>query len=605
MKKALVLKRIAAIILSVILLISSGIISAFAQDSDFSYYFANEQMTHIYITGYSGEIPSDGYIIIPSSIKNFTVSGIAANAFAGMPAIEGIVIPHTVSYIDPDAFSNSGEIAVLYPEQYEDYKNSVENDNWNETDAQDFIMNGTTIIGYRGNDNVITIPESCTEIADGVFKNKKDITTVYFHSNVTRIGKDAFKNCRNLTAVIPDSGTTEITIGANAFEDTLWQNNFESNFVTLGNTLVKYKGEETDIAIPNVLTAVADGAFAGCDIISVRIPVTMKVFGSNKCFSISENGKDYPVVYVYADSYAERYCKDNGIFSLPAAMPGDANENGTITASDARYVLRVSARLDKPANTERFKEIADINGDSIITATDARFILRIAANLEDFSSEDLLRMPRSAYEILHAASNAVSYANEYNCGYTKFAYQEISQADMNKRTAKNLGMFEDELTSADKAETKAYKKGAADAKENFFSITLADSDKIKSCTSVLSDNYYIFTITLNDEDSKAEAYPYTHKMFPVESAEHFSQMLSKKNWADKLSWDMTYTDCTLEIKVERETGVVSYAVLSMNYSFEMSGKTGNTAVTNADGTSDLATATRTDIIRYTNFEYYD
>ena len=59
---------------------------------------------------------------------------------------------------------------------------------------------------------------------------------------------------------------------------------------------------------------------------------------------------------------------------------GDIDENGKITASDARTVLRCAAGIQEI--TQRQLKIADMNGDNKITASDARKILRTAANLE-------------------------------------------------------------------------------------------------------------------------------------------------------------------------------------------------------------------------------
>lgn len=59
---------------------------------------------------------------------------------------------------------------------------------------------------------------------------------------------------------------------------------------------------------------------------------------------------------------------------------GDINEDGEVTASDARLVLRASAELE-PLSEEKLI-VADVNFDNEITASDARVILRASAELE-------------------------------------------------------------------------------------------------------------------------------------------------------------------------------------------------------------------------------
>ncbi len=61
-------------------------------------------------------------------------------------------------------------------------------------------------------------------------------------------------------------------------------------------------------------------------------------------------------------------------------MLGDINEDGEITASDARTVLRVSAEMETLPDEKLV--YADVNFDGEITASDARAILRASAEIE-------------------------------------------------------------------------------------------------------------------------------------------------------------------------------------------------------------------------------
>lgn len=62
-------------------------------------------------------------------------------------------------------------------------------------------------------------------------------------------------------------------------------------------------------------------------------------------------------------------------------VKGDVNNDGKVTASDARSILRVSAKLETLAG--QAKNNADVNGDGDIDAADSRIALRISANLEE------------------------------------------------------------------------------------------------------------------------------------------------------------------------------------------------------------------------------
>jgi hypothetical protein len=68
--------------------------------------------------------------------------------------------------------------------------------------------------------------------------------------------------------------------------------------------------------------------------------------------------------------------------SLVTALPGDADSDGQITASDARLALRRAVDLETFAKGTKEFIACDIDKDGSVTAGDARIILRIAVALE-------------------------------------------------------------------------------------------------------------------------------------------------------------------------------------------------------------------------------
>ena len=63
-----------------------------------------------------------------------------------------------------------------------------------------------------------------------------------------------------------------------------------------------------------------------------------------------------------------------------AALQGDVNGDGAVTASDAREILRLSVGIDPM--TEKTRAAADVDGDGTVGAEDARLALRFAAGLD-------------------------------------------------------------------------------------------------------------------------------------------------------------------------------------------------------------------------------
>ncbi|MBQ9880526.1 MAG: hypothetical protein IJM45_08860, partial [Clostridia bacterium] len=76
-----------------------------------------------------------------------------------------------------------------------------------------------------------------------------------------------------------------------------------------------------------------------------------------------------------------------------AVIPGDVDLDGDVTAIDARFALRIVAKLEDCTATQA--KAADVDGNSVINALDARIILRWAASLD----EDVTDPPGGSQEV--------------------------------------------------------------------------------------------------------------------------------------------------------------------------------------------------------------
>ena len=103
--------------------------------------------------------------------------------------------------------------------------------------------------------------------------------------SVTSIGYSAFRDCYSLTSVtIPNSVTS---IECDAFESTPWLENYSNDFVIVGNgCLIKYKGKDSYVSIPDSVTSIGDCAFYGCSsLTSVTIPISVTSIGDNAFYN--------------------------------------------------------------------------------------------------------------------------------------------------------------------------------------------------------------------------------------------------------------------------------------------------------------------------------
>ncbi len=80
-----------------------------------------------------------------------------------------------------------------------------------------FEIEGTALLSYKGNASSVTIPEGIEEIKPKAFYRKDSVTEVLLPESLTKIGDWAFGYCKNLKSIdIPDSVQS---IGVRAFAD--------------------------------------------------------------------------------------------------------------------------------------------------------------------------------------------------------------------------------------------------------------------------------------------------------------------------------------------------------------------------------------------------
>ncbi len=151
----------------------------------------------------------------------------------------------------------------------------------------------------------VTIPNSVIIINAWAFGYCDSLVTLTLPNSVTTIRYNAFSDCKNLTITVPNSVSTIESMAFSEVHNLIysgpvkegrpWGAQFinalfaENGFVydINDNTILNgYCGEETNLIIPNTITAIADRAF--CDnhkLVSVTIPNSVTSIG-NQAFSM-------------------------------------------------------------------------------------------------------------------------------------------------------------------------------------------------------------------------------------------------------------------------------------------------------------------------------
>lgn len=320
-------------IISLMLILAATIITArgYEPDDYKSYDFEsnglffkiNADGTSVTVTyediNFTPTYPSlSGSLVIPATVRGYTVSAIASSAFSNCVGITSVSIPNSVSRIGNGAFYHcTGLTSIELPNSITSISSnlfsgcsaltSIEIPN-SVTSIEYFAFSGCT--GFKS----IEIPTSVTSIGVSAFSGCSGLTSIEIPTSVTSIGDATFSGCIGLISIeIPASVTS---IGGFAFRDCIGlseisipRNTAEiGNGITSGCTgLVSLKVDggnsnydsrdncnaiiETttnaliagcqNTIVPEGIESIANSAFSGSKITSVTIPKSVTSIGEN------------------------------------------------------------------------------------------------------------------------------------------------------------------------------------------------------------------------------------------------------------------------------------------------------------------------------------
>ncbi len=106
----------------------------------------------------------------------------------------------------------------------------------------------------------VRLSQQLTKLEFALFENCTALEEIELPKSVTAIDSYVFQNCKNLRRItIPDSVQS---VGRNAFRGTLWLDSQPGPFVCIGSgILLKYKGTETEVRVPDGIHTIAEDAF--------------------------------------------------------------------------------------------------------------------------------------------------------------------------------------------------------------------------------------------------------------------------------------------------------------------------------------------------------
>jgi|LSQX01.1.fsa_nt_gb hypothetical protein len=622
MKKKTGLRLLSAV-LAIVMVMSIGFITAFADGGRVTV----DGVTYANVGGNLARVEAANIYGECQILDKVNIDGVECNviaigvkAFANSSAMTLVSIPASVTEINAYAFEGctalqtvifNGEIKYVGARVFDDTK-------WFADYPSDFVFASTPkglnyLVGYKGNAEEIIIPMTVDVIAEGVFEGHKEIKSVVIPKRTTKIYNKAFNNCTNLAEVIIKAPLEYV--GRDAFANTAWLNNYGGEFVIVGTYLIKYLGDDEFVYVPNTVKSIGAYCFEGArKINSVRVPISVTNIGEKAFFLFNDNNNDkYAEIYTWDDSYALEYAEKNGLTLHKLALPGDVDLNGEVKVTDARKALRYALKLDDPESEENFVA-ADLNSSAKVEVTDARHVLRIALCLDSFTSEDLLLMPTTDFEILMAYAEAVRFTIRKQGGYHLKEYQKIDDVNIAPAWFRSFlnNPFKTKLTKESKAPTFDLKQDTEEAIDKIYECDLVNSAIIKDAKCVLSDDhkFYHITIEFNDELDVVDNQSFTGLVFPVLAKEDFIEILHKEEsvWYDssctEFDFNVNYSGCKIDCNLLIANGGFVDLTMISGYLFEVFGKVNNIKVHSKKDSDKPGTAKRIDTAIYTNFDYY-
>ena len=299
-------------------------------------YLNGEEVTNLVIPDTITEIKSYafyGCASLSSVTIGNSVESIEVSAFSECVSLESITIPASVNYIAETNIWDDKCSSFFGCYSLKEIIVDEENTYYKTIDGNLYSKDGTVLYQYAiaKEEKSFQIPNGVESVAAGAFFNAVCLEEVIIPNTITFIGDVAFYDCFSLTSII--IGESVEFIGVGAFWDCyrlVEVYNLSSLYITIGSEeenggvgynaldvytaldspsklstdsngyiihtngeekiLVGYTGSETELTIPNGITAIYKNTFSFNDAItSVAIPDTVESIGEmafNYCTSL-------------------------------------------------------------------------------------------------------------------------------------------------------------------------------------------------------------------------------------------------------------------------------------------------------------------------------
>lgn len=304
--------------------------------------------------------------------------------------------------------------------------------------ASDFVIEGGTLVKYRGKEKNVTIPDTVNVIGEGAFEGNTNIELVVIPNSVKRIDPYAFWWCDNLDTVVLGTGLTEVGDYAFAGCTGLVQMTIPKNISYIGINAFSDCVNMKDIRIPAETVKIHETAFGNC--YRLKIHCDPGSVADQYAQWFYERQKEMPE-YEDAAGYDPSRPSASTPRPMPAVTPGPSGGSSigsSWVVGDSAFIFTESTQLKvydggAQADTDTVS-LADLMGDfsdglAKYTVVDGRVIadqayyrssqfraLKLPEGIEEIGQFSFARSSLSRVTVPEGATD-ICYGAFYHCDY--------------------------------------------------------------------------------------------------------------------------------------------------------------------------------------------
>ncbi len=282
---------------------------------------------------------------------------IGSEAFYGCTSLTEVNLPESLTSIDEYAFEDCSSLQTIeFPANtvnlggyiFQDCSSLVNikvaegNEMFADRDGILFTADGNTLVRYpeAREDSFYTVPDGCTQLANGSFLDAVNLTGIDLNQAVT-YGMDVFFRCTGLKEITFPEGTVDIAPYMLGYCSSLEKINLPSTLKTIGDYSIYTCASLTELTVPEGVTTIGNYSFFNCIALKdLTLPDTVTSIGDGAIGYYAEADDAEPEK---VPGFTLHYGDNKTIYDF--AKQYDLETTGTYSGVIWRWVLIIGGIL--------------------------------------------------------------------------------------------------------------------------------------------------------------------------------------------------------------------------------------------------------------------